>query len=69
VGQKESPPALTEIASSSEYKSESEASTSSSLLPLYMSSPPTLLLLLSSPSPISLPPYIMSHTAKLTISF
>ena len=52
VGQEESPLILIEIISSSEYKSENESSTGSSLLPLYISSPPTLSPPLSLPSPI-----------------
>ena len=60
VEQEEGPLTLTEIVSSSEYKSESEASTSLSLLPLYMSSPPTPPLLLSLPSPISLLLYVIN---------
>ena len=41
MGQEESPLALIEIASSSKYELESEASTSFSPLSLYISSPPT----------------------------
>ena len=59
VEQEEGLLTLTEIASSSKYKSESEANTSPFLLPLYMSSPPTPLPLLSLPSPISLPLYVI----------
>ena len=53
--QEESLLTLTDIASSSKYKLESEASMISSPLHLYISSPPTPLPLPSSPLPITLP--------------
>jgi len=62
MGQEEGPLALTEISSGSEYESKSKASTGSSFLLLYILSPPILLPLSSSPSPISpLSQYNMSQ--------
>jgi len=70
VGQEEGSLALTEIASSFEYKSESEASTSTFLLSLHTLSLPTPLLPLSLPSSILSPShYNMSQHSQVKYKF
>jgi len=64
VGQEEGLLVFTEIALSSEYESESEASTNSFSLPSYISSPSTIPLL--SPSPIDFPSSYNSNNTNLS---
>jgi len=59
---------LTDIASSSKYKLESETSMISSPLPLYTSSPPILPPLPSSPLPIT-PPFLHNMSQYSSIDY
>jgi len=64
VGQEKGLLVLTEITLSSEYESESEASTNFFSLSLYISSPPTILLL--SPLPIDSPSSYNSNNTNMS---